>query len=154
MTNVDPSTSKVIVDLLDRFGIGLSFIIMVGLILWRYLPKFLDLQVEKMKHQQQYDTQRQQKFDEQIGLFGKLVEQTNQVIAQSTSVIERNNVIFQEAITTNKQVIQTLVDVVSSINDLSERIERHDQRSEKMSLDIVRIAAKLDIDKQPYPSTN
>lgn len=128
--------SDAMLDLISKLGVPAALVVTILIIVVKYIPKYLDMAMERMKQHQDYNNQRQKQCDEQISLFGKLVEQTNNTLANSTSVIERNNIIFEKSILSNERVANTLERLCVEFDD-------HDHRAENTNIDIVKIASSL-----------
>lgn len=149
------------IDLVSKLGIPSAFLGGILFLLFKYVPKFLDMwiqskekqylyEIEKQKEQQMYYTERQKSYDEQMGVIARIAEQSNRVIMQSTAVIERNNIVFEQGVQTNERVAVAMNTVSANLEQLSGDIEaaqvllnRHDARAESMNADIIKIKERF-----------
>ena len=127
------------VTLVKEIGIPSLFFLVIIYIIFKTVPDLIKSKREGEVKQQEYYSQRQKQYDEQMAVLIKVAEQGNQVISRSNEVIGMNTRVIEQNTAIHDKVSAALSRDLEALKNLSADLKKHDERSQDIYHDVTRL---------------
>ena len=126
-------------DIVKDIGIPALFFAVIIYIAFKTVPSAIKSKQEADMKQQEYYTQRQKQYDEQMREVIRVAEQSVHAIARANTVIENNTEAIKQNTAMHNKVVNALTRDYEEIQEIQKGLSRHDGRAENIHRDVTRI---------------
>jgi len=130
-------------DIVKDLGIPALFFVVMIYIIFKTIPTAVKAKQDADAKQQEYYANRQQQYDEQMREIVRVAEQGAQALTRSNVVIDNNTEAIKQNAMIHDKVIEALTRDYNETQEIRKNLSNHDQRAEKIHLDVVKIGERL-----------
>ena len=132
-------------DTVKDIGIPALFFLVVIYVMFKTVPEVIKSKQEADAKQQEYYTQRQRQYDEQMGEIIKVAEQGTQAVLRANVIIENNTKAVEQNTAMHNKVIEALTRDLEETQKIQTQLSSHDKRAETMHHDVGRLLERSNV---------
>ena len=132
-------------DTVKDIGIPALFFLVVIYIMFKVVPKVIKSKQEADAKQQEYYTQRQKQYDEQMGEIIKVAEQGTQAVRMANTIIENNTKAVEQNTAMHNKVIEALTRDFEETQKIQTQLISHDARAENIQYNLRQLLGRSDV---------